>query len=149
MGDDAMARRPGEAVVIRERGGCNKESMRHGRWGGRWGRPQGVGCGASGVAGWAGTCGAGSMGLGETFSFSFPFPCASADHCPPVLLPSHDQVTGRVTYASVVRTACGRPAKWGILAVVFANCLGMCTGEGGADGMCTGEGRTDRLMGAV
>lgn len=34
--------------------------------------------------------------------------------------------TGRSTYASVVRLACGRPAKWGLLFAVFANCFGMC-----------------------
>ncbi|GAX82610.1 hypothetical protein CEUSTIGMA_g10036.t1 [Chlamydomonas eustigma] len=35
--------------------------------------------------------------------------------------------TGKNTYASVVRTCCGHPAKWGILGAVFSNCLGMCT----------------------
>jgi len=42
-------------------------------------------------------------------------------------LVSASQVTQRDTYASVVRNACGKSAKWGILLAVFANCLGMCT----------------------
>jgi amino acid permease len=33
---------------------------------------------------------------------------------------------GKATYAAVVHAACGKAAKWGLLAAIFANCLGMC-----------------------
>ncbi|MEW5298792.1 MAG: hypothetical protein WDW36_001875 [Sanguina aurantia] len=34
--------------------------------------------------------------------------------------------TGKRTFAAVVRTCCGKPAKWGLLVAMCANCFGLC-----------------------